>query len=422
MVDFNFSEEAYDANFATNQNNRKEYEASEEYLKDQQTDVFREQMAPVADKETAKVANDDDSGIVGNTLNFAKHAAIGAAKGVEEIGQTFRMLEDDAFHLPKPQTTAEGLAQGFGQFLPAFIPAAGTIGFGVRAAGLVGKTKKAKMGVDFLIGTAAGAVADVTAFDPKDPNAANFLLVSGAIAQDSAAGVAVKAMLAQDDSDTEGVARLKSAATGMIAGAIVTGLFKGAGYAVKRVKGEVVELDGIPIKEVEDIAQKEAENYTDGVLKSKGVDVGDGGPTYKITAEGFKKFGHDIPSIEGALKDNYDKSKSDYVSPWEKLSPEKQKEATGIVQKWAETGEVGKVDLKTIESMNFLKLKTSQDVRNVMQFLSEKMDIKPLLKGRVLTESFDTEAGAAELLEIPQREMARLLNSKVTMYEELSSS
>ena len=135
MVNFNFSEEEFDANFATNQNNRKEYEASEEYLKDQQTDVFRERMAPVADKETAKVANDDDSGIVGNTLNFAKHAAIGAAKGVEEIGQTFRLLEDDAFHLPKPQTTAEGLAQGFGQFLPAFIPAVGTVGWGVRAAG-----------------------------------------------------------------------------------------------------------------------------------------------------------------------------------------------------------------------------------------------------------------------------------------------
>jgi len=412
MVDFNFSEEAFDDNFATNQNNRKEYEASEEYLKDQQTDAFREQMAPIADKETAKVANDDDSGIVGNTLNFAKHAAIGAAKGVEEIGQTFRLLEDDAFHLPKPQTTAEGLAQGFGQFLPAFIPAAGAIGFGVRAAGLIGKTKKAKMAVDFLIGTAAGAVADVTAFDPTDPNAANFLLVSGAIAQDSAAGAAVKAMLAQDDSDTEGVARLKSAATGMIAGAIVTGLFKGAGYAVKRVKGEVVELDGIPIKEVEEVAQKEAENYTDGVLKSKGVDVGDGGPTYNITAEGFKKFGHDTPSIEGALKDNYDKSKSDYVSPWEKLSPEKQKEATGIIQRWAETGEVGKVDLKIIESMNFLKLKTREDIRHVMQFLSEKMDIKPLLKGRVLTESFDTEAGAAELLEIPQREMARIIKEQ----------
>ena len=579
MVDFNFSEEAYDANFATNQNNRKEYEASEEYLKDQQTDVFRERMAPVADKETAKVANDDDSGIVGNTLNFAKHAAIGAAKGVEEIGQTFRLLEDDAFHLPKPQTTAEGLAQGFGQFLPAFIPAVGAVGWGVRAAGLVGKTKKAKMAVDFLIGTAAGAVADVTAFDPKDPNAANFLLVSGAIAQDSSAGAAVKALLAQDDSDTEGVARLKSAATGMIAGAIVTGLFKGAGYAVTRVRGsetplpvsgtkditsspefkawfkdskvvdeqgnplivyhgtsedfhtfdatkqsgghlgdgfyfsplpktanrfarlkaglytgmeganvrpvylslknpkvfedrgellkhisyeqtrptvldtellksqgydgvilkkngsmlegeisvfeptqiksqfnprtgEVVELDGIPIKEVEDIAQKEAENYTDGILKSKGVDVGDGGPTYKISAEGFKKFGHDIPSIEGAAKDNYDKAQSDYVRPWEKLSPEKQTEAKGIIQRWAETGEVGKVDLKIIESMNFLKLKTREDIRHVMQFLSEKMDIKPLLKGRVLTESFDTEAGAAELLEIPQREMARIIEEQ----------
>ena len=412
MVEFNFSEDILDSNYADNQNTRKAYENSDEYPKDKQTDDFREKMAPVADRETAKVANDDDSGIVGNTLNFAKHAAIGVAKGVEEIGQTFRMLEDDAFHLPQPKTTAEGLAQGFGQFLPAFIPAAGAIGVGVRAAGLIGKTKKAKMGVDFLIGTAAGAVSDVTAFDPKDPNAANFLLVSGAIAQDSAAGAAVKALLAQDDSDTEGVARIKSAATGMIAGALLTGLFKGAGYAVKRVKGEVVELDGIPIKEVKEKLQKEAENYTDGVLKSKGVDVGDGGPTYKITAEGFKKFGHDTPSIEGALKDNYDRSQSDYVRPWDQLSPEKQKEAEEIVGKWAVDGEVGDVDLKTIESMNFLKLKTPEDVRNVMQFLSEKMDIKKLLKGRIKDEDFDTASGAAELLEIPQREMSRIIQEQ----------
>ena len=90
---------------------------------------------PIADKETANVANDDDSGILGNTLDFGrwfynltKHTAIGAAKGIEEIGQTFRVLEDDAFNLPKPQTTAEGLAQGIGQFMPAFIPAAGAIG------------------------------------------------------------------------------------------------------------------------------------------------------------------------------------------------------------------------------------------------------------------------------------------------------
>ena len=266
MVEFKLDPNLSTNIFSENQNSRRAYEESEEYAKDQQTEAFRKKMAPVATKETAKVAKDDDSGIVGNTLNFAKNVGIGVAKGVEEIGQTFRLLDDNAFHLPEPKTTAEGLAQGFGQYLPAFIPAAGIIGTGVRLAGLVGKTKKAKIGVDFLIGTAAGGVADIAAFAPKEPNAANFLLVSGAIAQDSATGAAVKSLLAQDDSDTEALARTKSLVTGMIAGTVLTGLFKGAGYAVRKVKGEVVELDGIPIKEVKEKVQKEAEIYTDGIL------------------------------------------------------------------------------------------------------------------------------------------------------------
>tara|TARA_R110000751_G_scaffold303049_1_gene417451 strand:- start:40 stop:3831 length:3792 start_codon:yes stop_codon:yes gene_type:complete len=412
MVEFNFDPDQTYNIFSENQNTRRDYEASEDYAKDQQTEAFREKMAPIATKETAKVANDDDSGIVGNTLNFAKHAAIGVAKGVEEMGQTFRLLEDNAFHLPEPKTTAEGLAQGFGQYLPAFIPAAGAIGVGVRLAGLVGKTKKAKMGVDFLIGTAAGGVADIAAFDPKEPNAANFLLVSGAIAQDSATGAAVKSLLAQDDSDTEALARTKSLVTGMIAGTVLTGLFKGAGYAVRKVKGEVVELDGIPIKEVKEKVQKEAEIYTDGILKSKGVDVGDGGPIYKISPEGFKKFGHDLPSIEGGIKDSGERVRDDYLRPWDQLSPEKKLEAEEIVNRWAVSGEVGPVDLKKIESMNFLKLKTSEDVRNVLQFLSEQMDIKKLLKGRIKTEDFDTASGAAKMLEIPEKEMARIIQEQ----------
>tara|TARA_R110000796_G_scaffold242104_1_gene364052 strand:- start:45 stop:3836 length:3792 start_codon:yes stop_codon:yes gene_type:complete len=412
MVDFNFDPDQTNNIFSENQNTRRAYEESEDYAKDQQTEAFREKMAPIATKETAKVANDDDSGIVGNTLNFAKNVGIGVAKGVEEIGQTFRLLDDNAFNLPEPKTTAEGLAQGFGQYLPAFIPAAGVIGAGVRLAGLVGKTKKAKMGVDFLIGSAAGAVADVAAFDRYDPNAANFLLVSGAISQDSAAGTAVKTLLAQDDSDTAAVANAKKVADGLIIGSLMTGLFKGAGYAVKKIKGEVVELDGIPIKEVEEAAQKEAKIYTDGILKSKGVDVGDGGPTYNISPEGFKKFGQDLPSIEGAVKDLGERAKNDYVRPWDQLSPEKKLEAEKIVNKWAVSGEVGPVDLKKIESMNFLKLKTSQDVRNVLQFVSEQMNIKGLLKGRIKTEDFDTVSGAAKVLDLPEKEMARIIEEQ----------
>ena len=422
IIDFTGNQGVFDG-FSKSQNLKNDYEASDDYTRDKQTEDFREQYAPIATKETAKYANDDDSGFISSTLNFAKHLAIGTAKGVEEVGQTFRLLDDDAWNLPKPSTTAESLAQGFGQFLPAFIPIAGWVGKGAqgarlvaraRLAGITGSTKKAKMGVDFLVGTAAGAGADAIAFDPKDPNAANFLLVSGAIGHDSSAGVAVKALLAQDNSDTEAIARMKSSATGIIAGAIVTGLFKGAGWAYKGTLGKnnlPKDLDGIPIKEVKEMAQEEAENYTDGILRSKGIPVGDG-PTYKITPEGFKRFGHDIPSVEAAAKEKYRGPQDDYVRPWDQLSPDKKVQAGKIVSKWAETGEVGSHDLNIIESMNFLKLKTSEDIKAVMQFLSEKMNIKSILKGRVKTEDFDTISGAADMLEIPEEHMSRIVEGQ----------
>ena len=423
------------AKHAENQKTRSAYEASEEFDKDLQTENFREEMAPVANEETAKAANNDDSGVVGSMLNFGKHAFIGVAKGAEEIGQTFRMLDDNAWNLPTPQTTAESLAQGLGQFLPAIIPIAGVVGKAGQAArliprlrltGLASTSKKAKRASDFLIGTTAGVATDIVAFDPKDPNAANFLLVTGAISQDSAAGAAVKTLLAQSDEDSEFLARVKSATTGVIAGAIVTGMFRAAGYATRKVRpGKLpADLDGIPIEKLEKEAQSEAENYTDGILRSRGIDpesidttkaTADGsksGPTYNISQELNKKFGEDTPSIEAAFKDQAKKEANDYVRPWDRLSPEKQAEAGKIVSKWAETGEVGSADLSIIESMNFLKLDTETDIKNVLQFLSEKMEIKSVLKGRKKTEDFDIESGALELLDIPEKEYARILEEQ----------
>ena len=135
-------------------------------------------------------------------------------------------------------------------------------------------------------------------------------------------------------------------------------------------------------------------------------------PTYKMSSEGFKKLGHDLPSIEGALRDSGERARDSYTRPWDELSPEKKLEAEKIVNKWAVSGEVDSVSLKKIESMNFLKLKTSEDVRNVLQFLSEQMDIKKLLKGRIKDEDFDTASGAAKMLEIPETEWSRILKDQ----------
>ena len=431
-----FENNNFAAQYADNQKQQLTFEGSPENAKEIQTESFRDEMAPTVNEETKKVANDDDSGVVGSMINLGKHAVIGAAKGVEEIGQTFRLLEDNAWNLPTPQTTAESLAQGFGQFLPAFIPIAGAVGkvgqaarltARLRMTGLASSSKKAKRAADFLIGTSAGVVTDIVAFDPKDPNAANFLLTTGAISRDSAAGAAVKALLAQDDADSEALARIKSATTGVIAGAIVTGMFRAAGYATNKVRpGQLPEdLDGIPTKKLQEEAQVEAETYTDGVLKTRGIDPdtldpskvraeGDdpSGPLYNVSQEMNKQFSDDLPGLKGAAEDQSKKAANDYVRPWDRLTSEKQTEAAEIISKWAETGEVDAKDLSIIESMNFLKLDSPEEIKEALQFLSEKMDIKRLLKGRVATKDFDIESGAKELLDIPENEFARILEEQ----------
>lgn len=391
---------------------RDDYESSDEFTTDIQTDNFREDYAPIAEKETAKIANDDGSGIYGSMVNFGKHIGIGTAKGAEEVGQFTGQLEDDAWHLPKPETTAEGVAQVLGQSIPLFMAttvAIGAAGAGAVAAGVAGaarlaqvldKSRKLTLAKDFLVGSTAGAAVDVAAFDPKDPNAANFLLTVGSISQDSKTGAALKA-LAQSDADDETTARLKNAATGLVAGSILTGIFKGAGVTLSKVRG-AKEIDGVPIKDIEEAAQKEAEIFVEGFEKFKG----------QATPEQMKSLEGHLPDIKAAAKKDVQDTVDDYISPWDKLEPEKQSEAIDIVRKWANGEKVSDVDLSKIESMNFLKMKGPTQRKQLMQFLSEKMDIKKILKPRIKTEDFDTVEGMAQALDLPMREASRIVKEK----------
>ena len=398
-------------NFSSNRKEREIYEASDEAIADIQKENFREEYAPVATKETAKIADDDDSGIFGSMLNVGKHLLIGGAKGVEEAGQFTRMLDDNAWNLPEPKTTAQSLARGLGQFIPLFAlssvvitaAGAGAVSAGVigaaRLAGILDKSKKLKVAKDFLVGTAAGAVSDIASYDPTDPNIANFLLVTGAVSESSTAGAAIKT-LAQSDTDSETTSRLKSAATGALAGAIVTGILKGAGYGISKVKGKPT-LEDVPLKDIEEKAQIEAETYVEGVMKVK----------EQASPEQMKLF-DDLPDVKAAAKDSYERTRDDYVRPWEKLTETKQAEALTIVEKWSRGEKVTNVDLNTIESMNLLKLKGSSDIKPLLQFLSKRMDIKKLLKGRIKTEDFDTASGMSKVLEMPEKEAARILEEQ----------
>jgi len=396
----------------TGRNARDDYEASDEFITDTQTDAFREEYAPVATKETAKIANDDDSGIYGGMKNFFKHGGIGVAKGVEEAGQTVGALEDNAWHLPKPETTAQGVAQVLGQALPLFVlttAAIGAAGAGAVAAGVAGaarlaqildKSRKLKLAKDFLVGSTAGAVSDAVAFDPKDPNPANFLLTIGAVAENPQAGAALKA-LAQNNEDDETKARLKAAAAGLVAGSLITGVLKGAGVVISKVRG-TKSIDGVPVKDIEEAAKVEADHFVESVGKFK----------EQASPEQMKMFEDSLPDVKAAAKKSYQDVKDDYISPWDKLTPEKRLEAEDIVQKWSRGEKVENIDLSKIESMNLLKYKGPVARKQLIQFLSEKMEIKQLLKPKIKTQDFDTVEGMAEVLDIPMREASRIVKDK----------
>ena len=152
-------------NFSSNRKEREIYEASDEAIADIQKENFREEYAPVATKETAKIADDDDSGIFGSMLNVGKHLLIGGAKGVEEAGQFTRMLDDNAWNLPEPKTTAQSLARGLGQFIPLFALSSVVItaaGAGAVSAGVIGAARlagildKSKNKMDIMINNKEG--------------------------------------------------------------------------------------------------------------------------------------------------------------------------------------------------------------------------------------------------------------------------
>ena len=397
--------------FNTNRANRDSYEESDEYIKEIQEEIFQEEYAPIAKQETSKIAKDDDTGVFGSILNFGKNIAIGGAKGIEETGQTLRILDDNAWKLPTPRTTAESLAQGFGQFLPLFIPTNMALGAGLKFANLLTRSKKLTKAGQIVSSMTAGAVSDSMSFDPKDPNVANFLLTTGAISRDSTAGATLKTYLAQDDSDPELKARAKAAASGVIAGVILDQLIRGAGGLIKKAKktkkgtqGELFdEIDGVPIEEI----RSSAKDYVNDEFIPGAERV------VKEHPDQLDLFNDTLPDEKAALKDQADKATNDYRRPWERLTATAKDTAIEIIKKWGRGEKVTNIDLETIESMNFLKLNDEIDVKQLLQYLSQQMDIKALVKGRKIpTEEFDTMSGLADVLGVDEGQAARIFEEQ----------
>ena len=92
---------------------------------------------------------DGETGIVDYMAGFAKHVGVGVAKGVEETGQTLRLLDDNAWNLPEPKNIAESLGQGIGQFIPMFGVGGWALKGGLKLANLFQKSNKSAGGYRF---------------------------------------------------------------------------------------------------------------------------------------------------------------------------------------------------------------------------------------------------------------------------------
>jgi|21_taG_2_1085346.scaffolds.fasta_scaffold01279_4 hypothetical protein len=406
-----------------------QYESSPAQEEQIQSDHLDQQYGTLAETEIKNVA-DDTEGFVDHVGSFAKNLGIGAAKGVEETLQTLRLADDNAFNLPEPEGIANSLAQGIGQFLPMFVGGGWAIRGGLKLANLFQKSGKLTRAGRNLTAVGAGALSDVVAFDPKDPNMGNLALALGAVSEDSRTGAAVKKFLAQRDEDSEVVARSKNALTGMIAGAITEGLIRGTGYALKKTgvinpKAPVKATDEIPLNEADELDIDEAipENTKDVDISEPEIkggaldiakdltDVLDTIRKQEGSAEKLKSSMRDVPDEQQAIVDTLEKEETRISNVWEKLKAEDSRITDGIKDAFIRMGKGEKLPNQPftiqegpwkgkplIESMNFLKLNTTQEARNTLQFLAKEFDIKDLAKPRIDTDDF--KVVVADLLDI----------------------
>jgi hypothetical protein len=170
----------------------------------------------------------------------------------------FDEIRDSALKALKKNKFTESMsgqiAQGIGQFVTGFVP----IFRGLKSISLLNNPAKKVI--------AADAITSATVFNPDDPNAFNMVQHVGVLKDfDDATGNAVTELLATDPNDPELYNRFRNAASGVIEGAAVDGIFKLLKYASVQAKGISQEKLGLfkepsPEKELaESISDAEAQ-------------------------------------------------------------------------------------------------------------------------------------------------------------------
>jgi hypothetical protein len=160
----------------------------------------------------------------------------------------------------KPKTLAGNITEGVSRFVTGFY----TPNKFLKGAGLVGG-----FGVTALRGMAAGAVADLTVFDPNEGRLSDMLVEFDSPVLNNA----VTQYLATDVEDTEMEGRLKNVLEGMIVGGVAEGVLFGI-KAFKKAKAtqNFDEKNAIYKEAGEAIKEVQAGNKTAPVVKKAIVD------------------------------------------------------------------------------------------------------------------------------------------------------
>lgn len=157
---------------------------------------------------------DDAQGILPTAGRIGTAVLRGASKGLGEAASVVSLGKiDDQFLnvFGESQTTGEEIAETIGNFAVGFLPAIGVVGKAGKVAKILGAgSSVAKiLSNKFVQSATASAITDFAFFDEKTKRLSN-------IAEEY--GIPFSDILAQSDSDTEFVARLKSASEGILLG------------------------------------------------------------------------------------------------------------------------------------------------------------------------------------------------------------
>jgi len=433
---------------------RTNYEDTPQETKDLEQEGEDEQKASIQKEQQDKIEGNDPNNLYDTTLDTLKHLGYGIPKMVEETGQTVGLLDDNAWNIPEPENTRQALAQGFTQALSFFLPASlvtnaavKAIPVGARLTALFRTSARLRRARNILASYTAGAGTDAIAFDFKDPNAANFLMMVTGISDDSTAGVLLYKYLAtkpenwinpetgQEEPDPEWIARTKSMTSGGVAGAIIGAIFRRMGLSYEKYKeskrlkeegedvtpkilkeelgriGEIFEKEtGVSIKDL----QFAVDEYVDEVVDLMKESYTKASPQeQKAILDGLPK------NLDTAVVHEIEKKLTDPISKFSRVINEPNPKLVEFLGKVADGVDIEPEDLfyidkkgkkiPIIESFNLNKLLTSPEIKSQIQALSRIIDTKSLKR-----RSFDDNIeDLVNLLGQPKEEIINILGQNV---------